>query len=165
MHRQCFALLVLLLAPAAVLPQRYGRPRPYTLADNSPLYLEIKVQDKSHYISPWDLQKMPRSTVTLIDPVTKTSHIYQGVALDRLAPETAAASGSGAGSIQIDFGSHRTLTLSGTDLDPKAKLIVIDTVDGKPLPGRVPYYLLEKPRGKPLEKITDVRCITVKPSA
>jgi hypothetical protein len=161
MCRQCLALVILLLAPAAVLPQRYGRP--YTLAESGPLYLQIKVQDKSHYVSPWELQKMPRSAVTLIDPATKAPHVYEGVALDRLAPGMAAA--SGAGSIQIDFGSHQTLTLSETDLDPGTEPIVVDTVDGKPLPGHVPYYLLEKSRGKPLEKFTDVRCITVKPSA
>jgi len=161
MYRQCLALSVLLVAPTAILPQRYGRP--YTLAESGPLYLQIKVQDKSHYVSPYDLQKMPHSSVTLTDPATKATHVYQGVPLERLAPEVTA--GSGTGTIQIEFGSHQTLTLSGTDLDPETKLIVIDTVDGKPLPGHVPYYLLEKPRGKPLQKIIEVRCITVKPSA
>jgi hypothetical protein len=159
MYRQCLALLVLLFAPAASMAQRYGRP--YTLAESAPLYLQVKAQDKSHYFSPWDLQKMPRSAVTLTDPATNVSHIYEGVALERLVPTVAPQ----AGTIQIEFGSHQSLLLSGTDLDPESKALVVDTVDGKPLPGHVPYYLLEKCRGKPLQKITEVRSITVKSSS
>ena len=159
MYKQCLALLVLLLAPAAAMSQRYGRP--YTLAESYPLYLEVKIQDRNHYFSPWELQKMPRTAVTLTDPATNIAHVYEGVALERLVPNVAPQGEI----IQIDFGSHQTLLLSGTDLDPEAKPLVVDTVDGKPLPGHVPYYLLEKCRGKRLQKIPEVRCITVKSSS
>ena len=158
MYRQCLALVVLLLAPTALLPQRYGRP--YSLAETSPSYLQIKVQDKSHYFSSSDLRKMQRSSVTVVDPATNASHVYEGVALERLLPAPA----SEGASIQIEFGAHQTLVISGTDLDPQAKMLVIDTVDGKLLSGHVPYYLLEKCRGKPQQKIIEVRSITLKSS-
>ena len=160
MYRPCVILFVLLFVPAASLPQRYGRP--YTLAETPELYLQIKVQNKSRYFSPSDLQKMQRSVVTLTDPTTNTPHAYEGVALERLMPATALALEGEI--IQIEFGSHQKLTIAGIDLDPGTKLMVIDTVDGKRLSGHVPYYFVEKCRGKSLEKLTDVQSITVKSS-
>ena len=160
MCRQCLVLCVLLFTPTASVPQKYGRP--YTLAENPQLLLQIKIQDKSRYFRASDLRKMHRSVVTLTDPATNASHVYEGVALEQLVPSTALASETG--SIEIEFGSHQTLIISGIDLDSETKLIVIDTVDRKLLSGHAPYYLVEKCRGKPLQKITDVECITVKSS-
>jgi len=105
---------------------------------------------------------MQRSAVTITDPTTNTPHVYEGVALEQLVAGTGLA--SAIGSIEIEFGSHQTLMISGSDLDPQTKLIVIDTVDGKLLSGRAPYYVVEKCRGKPPQTITDVQCITVKSS-
>lgn len=157
MSKQCLALIALLLTPAASFPQRYGRP--YTLAENPQFLLEIKAQNKTHYFRVSDLHKMHRTSITMIDPATHASHVYEGVALDQLLPLlTLASTGQ---TIKIEFGSHQTLILSGIDLDPDVKLLVIDTVDGKPLAGSSPYYLFEKPRNKPLQTIADVRCITL----
>jgi hypothetical protein len=100
---------------------------------------------------------MKRSIVTQIDSATKSVHVYEGVALELLVPSADLVSEGG--NIRIDFGSHQTLTVSGIDLDTAAKLVVIDTVDGKPLSGHVPFYFLAKSRDKP---IIDVECITVK---
>jgi hypothetical protein len=160
MIRQCLALLLLLFTPTASLPQRYGRP--YTLAENPQLLLEIKVQKENRYFRVADLRKMQRSTVTLTDPATNVSHVYQGVALDQLVPNTVLSLQGG--SIEVEFDSHKTLTISETDLDPQARLIVVDTVDGKPLSGHAPYYLLSRSRGKPQQTITDVQRITIKSS-
>jgi hypothetical protein len=159
MCRKYLFLFVLLFTPTRSLAQRYGRP--YTLAENRELYLEIKVQNKSRYFCSSDLRKMQRSVVTLTDPTTNTSHAYEGVALDLLVPTALALEGE---IIQIEFGSHQTLIIPGIDLDSGAKLIVIDTVDGKLLSGRVPFYFVEKCGDKSLKKITDVRSITVKSS-
>jgi hypothetical protein len=160
MIRQYLALLLLLFTPAASMAQRYGRP--YTLAENPQLLLEIKVQKENRYFRVADLRKMQRSTVTLTDPATNASHVYQGVALDQLVPNPALRLQSG--SIEIEFDSHKTLTISETDLDPQTRLLVVDTVDGKPLSGHAPYYLVAKSRGKPQQTIVDVQCITIKSS-
>lgn len=161
MIRQCLALLLLLFTPTALMPQRYGRP--YTLAENPQLLLEIRVQKQARYFRVADLRKMQRSAVTLTDPATNTSHVYVGVALDQLIPNTALTSQGE--SIEIAFDSHKTVTISGIDLDPQTRLIVVDTVDGKPLSGHAPYYLVTKSRGKPQQTITDVQCITIKSSS
>jgi hypothetical protein len=126
------------------------------------LLLEIKVQKENRYFRVADLRKMQRSTVTLTDPATNVSHVYQGVALDQLVPNTVLSLQGG--SIEVEFDSHKTLTISETDLDPQARLIVVDTVDGKPLSGHAPYYLLSRSRGKPQQTITDVQRITIKSS-
>jgi hypothetical protein len=105
---------------------------------------------------------MQRSVVTITDPTTNTSHVYEGVALEQLVASAGLASDGGG--IEIEFGSHQRLIISGGDLDPQTKLIVIDTVDGKLLSGHAPYYVIEKCRGKPVQTITDVQCITLKSS-
>lgn len=145
MIRRYLALLLLLFTPTASMPQRYGRP--YSLAENPQLLLEIRVQKDERYFRVADLRKMQRSTVTLTDPATNTSHVYQGVALDQLVPNTALRLQSR--SIEIEFDSHKTFTILETDLDPQTRLLVVDTVDGKPLSGHAPYYLLTSPAANP----------------
>jgi hypothetical protein len=105
---------------------------------------------------------MQRSYVTLTDPATNRSHVNEGVAFEQLVANIGLAS-SGK-SIEIAFDSHKTLTISGIDLDPQTRLIVVDTVDGKPLSGHAPYYLVAKSRGKPQQTIVDVQCIIIKSS-
>ena len=87
MVRQCLAFFLLLLSPVALMCQRYGRP--YTLAESSQLLLQVKVQNESHYFRVSELRKMQRMSVTPIDPATPMSHVYEGVALDQLAPGAA----------------------------------------------------------------------------
>jgi hypothetical protein len=142
------------------MPQRYGRP--YTLAENPQVLLEIRVQKQDRYFRVSDLRRMHRSAVTLTDPATNTSHAYEGVALEQLVPNSALSLQGG--SIEIAFGFHKTLTISGIDLNPQTRLLVVDTVDGKQFSGHVPYYLVTRSRGKPLQTITDVECITIKSS-
>ena len=159
MRRQ-FLALILFFAPAVTMAQRYGRP--YSLAPNPQvLLLEVKFQKQHHYFRAADFRKMPRSSVTVIDAATHASHVYEGVALARFFPATAHSQGE---MIDVEFGSHQSITFSGTDLDPQSHLIVVDTVDGKPLSGYVPYYLVARFRGKPPQTITDVRCIDIHPA-
>ena len=160
MIRQCLAILLLLFTPTALMPQRGGRP--YTLAETPQVLLEIRVQKQDRYFRVSDLRKMQRSAVTLTDPTTNTSHVYEGVALEQLVPNTALSLQGR--SIEIAFGSHKTLTISGIELDPQTRLIVVDTVDGKQLSGFEPYYLVTRSRGKPPQTITHVHCITIKSS-
>ena len=155
MSKQCLALFLLLITPLGAMPQRYGRP--YSLAEQPQILLQIRFANKSRYFRGSDLRRMQRSVVTQTDSTTKASHVYEGVTLEQLAPSTDLALQGG--SIEIEFGSHQTLTLSGIDLAAERKLIIIDTVDGKPLSGHVPFYVFAKSGDKP---ITDVQCITVK---
>ena len=157
MRKRCLVTLLLLITPTLATPQRYGRP--YSLAGNSQTLLQIRIANKSRYFRTSDLRRMQRSVVTRIDATTKASHVYEGVALEQLVPDADLA--SEAARVEIEFGSSKTMTLSGIDLGGGKKLIVVDTVDGKPLSGYVPFYFLAKNGDKP---ITDVECITVRSS-
>jgi hypothetical protein len=156
MLRQCLAL-ILFITPAITMAQRYGRP--YSLAENPQVLLEVKAQKQHHYFRAADLREMPHSSVTLVDPATHTSHVYEGVTLDQLAP-TSARSLQGE-RVDVAFGSHQTVTLSGTDLDAQSQLLVADTVDGKQLSGHIPYYLVARSPGKLPQTLPDVLCITI----
>ena len=158
MIRLCLAALVLLTAPIAAMSQRYGRP--YSLAENPQLILEIRIEKEHRYFNVSDLRKMQRSTVTLTDPTTNTSHTYEGVALDQLVPNSVLTSPGE--TIEILFGREKTSTAAEIPLDPQTKLIVVDSVDGKPLTGAAPYYLLAKSPSKPQQAIAHVRSITLK---
>lgn len=157
MRKQCLAILLLLITPTGTMPQRYGRP--YSLAEDPQTLLQVRVANKSRYFRASDLRRMHRSVVTQTDSTTKASHVYEGVALEQLVPGADLA--SQAASVEIEFGSHKTLILSGIDLGGGKKLIVVDTVDGKPLSGHIPFYFLAKSGDKP---ITDVECIIVRSS-
>jgi hypothetical protein len=160
MSREFYLLLLLLFTPATSAPQRYGRP--YTLAENPQCLLQIRVQNQGRYFHLYDLRKMQRTAVTLADPKTNASHVYEGVALEQLISAKAfALEGE---SIEIQFGSRQTVRISRIDLDSQTKPMVIDTVDGKQLSGYAPYYVVIKLRGKPAETITDVQCIAIKSS-
>lgn len=160
MRKEFFLLLLLLLTPATSAPQRYGRP--YTLAENPQLLLQIRVQNQSRYLHLSDLRKMQRITVTLTDPMTKASHLYEGVALEQLiSAKPVVLQGE---SIEIQFGSRQTIKIPRMDLDSQSTPMVIDTVDGKRLSGYAPYYVVIKLRGKPAETIADVQCIAIKSS-
>jgi hypothetical protein len=155
-----FALMLMVLTPASVFAQRYGRP--YSLAEDPQLLLQIKVQNKSRYFRPADLRKMQASVVTESDPATKATHVYEGVALEQLVPAGNLATPGER--IEIGFGSHQSVSISQADLDTQVKPMVVYTVDGKQLSGHAPYDVVLKARGKPVETIANVACITVKQS-
>lgn len=158
MKRISLVLLLLLFIPTAAMPQRYGRP--YSLAAIPQLLLQVSVQKKTHYFSVYDLRKMPRSVLTETDPTTNQTHVYEGVALDRLVPTTRL--NSAAETVEIEYGSHQTVTISGNDLDTRNKSIVVDTIDGKALPGYSPYDFVAKFTGKPAQIMTGVHRVTAK---
>jgi hypothetical protein len=158
MVRQCLAFFLLLLSPVALMSQRYGRP--YTLAESPQLLLQVNVQNESHYFRVSDLRKMQRLSVALTDPATHVSHVYEGVALEQLAPR--GTLGSRGAVVEIEFGLHQTMIVSVSDLDPQTKLMVVDTVDGKPIAGHAPYYFVQEGPGKPPQKIVDVESITIR---
>jgi hypothetical protein len=159
MNKPFLVLLLLLIMPAAAAPQRYGRP--FSLAEAPTLLLEVRVQNRSHYFRPADLRKLQRCVVTQNDPATKTSHVYEGVALEQLLPGTNfALQGQ---RIEIEFGSHQTAIISGTDLDLRTKPMIVDKVDGNFLSGHTPYYFLAKSQGKAVEALADVQRVVLEP--
>jgi hypothetical protein len=42
------------------------------------------------------------------------------------------------------------------ELDPQVRPMVVDKVDGRELSGYVPFYLVVKPRSKPIKTISEV---------
>jgi hypothetical protein len=150
-------LLLLLLLPTAAFSQRYGRP--YNLVNDPPVLLQVKVESKSRYFRVADLHKMQSSALTQSDLVTKATHIYEGVTLEQLVSTSALASPGER--LQIEFGSHQIRTISGMDLDFQVKPMIVYLVDGKPISGHAPFYLVIKCRGKPVETMVGVDCITV----
>jgi hypothetical protein len=153
-----FALLLSLLIPSATLPQRYGRP--YNLVSNSQLLLQVSVQKKNRYLSVDDLRKLPRIVVVEVDPATHQSHRYEGVALDKLLPP--ADPNASSESLEIEYASHQTATISGNDQNALTKSIVVDTIDGKPLAGYAPYELLETHQSKRAVLLAGLYHLTLK---
>ena len=103
---------------------------------------------------------MPRSVVTETNPTTSQTHVYEGVALDQLVVITTPNPGSE--TVEIEFGSHQTQTISGNDLEAREKLIVVDTVDGRPISRYAPYDVVAEFQGKPALTLIDVRSINVR---
>jgi hypothetical protein len=162
MIRQCLTpfLFFSLLIPTASMAQRYGRP--YSLAESPQILLLVKAEKNHHYFRPSDLHKLPRTTVTETDPATNVAHTYEGVALDQLLPGAVISSPGEV--IEVEYGSHQTLTIPGNELDAQAKTVVADTVDGKPLTGDAPYCFVLRSRYKGFQKINEVQTITIKSS-
>jgi hypothetical protein len=162
MLRACRLLLLLLLLPTAVFSQRYGRP--YSLVNDPPVLLQVKAESKSRYFRAADLRKMQSSALTQSDLATKATHVYEGVTLEQLIPAFAFALASPGERLQIEFGSQQIRTVSAMDLDFQVKPMVVYLVDGKPISGHAPFYLVIKYRGKPVETIVGVDCISVEAS-
>jgi hypothetical protein len=160
MTRQCLVLLLALFIPTVSVAQRYGRP--YSMAESPQILLLVKVDKNHHYFRPADLRRMQRAVVTQTDPITNSSHTYEGVPLEQLVSNAVLALPGEV--IEIEFDSHQTLTISGPDLDLQTKPIIADTVDGKPLSGDAPYCFVAKARYKPVQTITGVQTITIKSS-
>jgi hypothetical protein len=99
------------------------------------------------------LKKLPRTVITITDPVTNSPHAYEGVALEQLLPTAVPTSNE---LFEIEFASHQKITIEGGDLDTQTKSIIADTVDGRPLTGESPYWFVAKSRYKGLQKITNV---------
>jgi len=157
MNKQCLGLLLFFLCPALLLAQRYGRP--YSIAENPQVLLQVRIDKYHRYLRVSDLRKMSRTVVTQTDPATHFQHVYEGVALDQLVPAQVLASPKER--IEIEFGSHHSATLSVSDLAADPKPMVVDTIDGKPVPGDAPYYFLAKVRQQPVQAIAAVDCITL----
>jgi hypothetical protein len=151
-------LLLSIVVPSACMAQRYGRP--YTLAQSPQILLLVKTDKNHHYFRPSDLKKLPRTVVTMADPVSNLPHTYEGVALEQLLPSGGALTPNGL--IEIEFDSHQKITIPTIDLDTQPKVIIADTIDGKPLSGDAPYWFVAKSRDKAVQKVTDVETITVR---
>ena len=164
MNISCFALILLLFASVGASAQRHGRAdsiQNYTreALSHTELLLQVRIQEKRLYFRGSDLRKMQRTVVTLPDPTTGTNHTYEGVNFDTLIPHTAPRSKDEI--IEVSFGSQQTVTILSSDLDPNAKPMVVDTVDGKKLTGYVPYYFIAKTRAGKQDAIKNVKEIRI----
>jgi hypothetical protein len=160
-------LTFLLLISPAVFAQRGGRPEAlqiYLGQNRNPrLLLQVKYEKTRLYFRFSDLQKKMRSTVTLIDPATGQSHMYEGVRIENLAPGGVLNRESG--SLEISTEHKKKVTIRCSDVDFKTPPIVADTVDGKKLTGYVPYYFVAQAREGVEAALRNVKMIEVKPSA
>lgn len=155
--------ILLLMNATGMCAQRGGRPDAMQNCmcpnRNPRLLLQIKVEKTRLYFRASDLQKKPRSVVTLTDAVTGVSHSYEGVAIEDLAPNTAFSLEHG--SIEISSDSRAKMKVLTSDIDPGTKPIVADTVDGKKLTGSVPYYFVAKYRQGAAASIKNVTYISI----
>lgn len=111
------------------IPQRGGRAdalQNYLGQKRNPrLLLQIKFGKTRVYFRLSDLQKKPRSTVTIADPTTGLPHVYEGVSLEQLVPTGALNHESG--SLEISEEYKQKVTIPCSDLDLKTTPLVADT--------------------------------------
>lgn len=162
MMNRRIALLLLLFVPLELVAQRYGRPdsaQNYGRVQNPHLLLQVKVQKKQWYFGSSDLKKMKRVRVTLVDPPTGASHLYEGVPLSTLLPQGTLNTAPVV--IEVSMNSHHSITIRNVDLNPNEEPIVVDTVDRKTLTGYIPYYFLVKKQQENGALNKDVKLITI----
>jgi hypothetical protein len=146
------ALILLVLAPACACAQRYGRPdslEHYLPKPPNPI-LNIDNQSARTWTHARlsDLLRMKRVEVLVSDPKTNRTSLYEGTLLSRLVPGIAHYRVD----IYRDFWAFRDkLAASSADLDPRADLIVVDTINGKRLGPDHPFCLIARnKRGDPV---------------
>lgn len=87
-----------------------------------------------------DLQKKPRSIVTMADPATGLSHVYEGVSVEQLVPSGELNHESE--TLEVSSEHKQKVTILCRNVDFQTLPIVAGTVDGKNLTGYVPYYFV-----------------------
>ena len=126
------------------------------------MLLQLKYENKRLYFRTSDLRKQPRSTITLTDPATGLTHLYEGVNVDELVPSGVLNRASG--SLEAFPEHQQKLMLLCSDIDFQTTPLVADTVDGKTLTGYVPYYLVVKTHQGFAGPLRNVALIEIKTS-
>ena len=165
MNRSWGTLIMLILCSSPLFAQRGGRAdamQNYLGQNRNPrLLLQIKYEKKRLYYRLSDLQKKPRLTVALADPISGHSHVYEGVSLEQLVLPGVLSHDSG--SLQVSAEHKRKVTILCSEVDFQTTPIVADTVDGKKLTGYVPYEFVVKARQGFSGSIQNVSLIEFKP--
>ena len=131
------------------------------------------------------LERMTRSTVTVTDHTAKRTRTFEGVDVswlvlathqsrgdrDQVTVQTlrgeggVSREGSQLGALEISFGFFHKKKIPGRELGANSKVIILDTVDGKTLPGYDPFcFVIKMGHGRSL-LFRHVRRLSVRPSA
>jgi DMSO/TMAO reductase YedYZ molybdopterin-dependent catalytic subunit len=118
-----------------------------------------------------DLKKMPRKTLTVVNPHDKKTETYEGVSLEDVLQKAGVPQGeklrgaSMATYVVAEATDGYRVVFSLAELDSgilDSGIIVADTMDGAPLPGKVgPFRLVAPHEKRPARWVRMLKSITV----
>jgi DMSO/TMAO reductase YedYZ molybdopterin-dependent catalytic subunit len=118
-----------------------------------------------------DLKKMPRKTITVLNPHDKKTETYEGVPLEQILQKAGVPHGeelrgkSMATYVIFEAEDGYRVVFSLAELDPgilDSDVLVADTLDGAPMPTKVgPFRLVAPHEKRPARWIRMLKSITV----
>jgi DMSO/TMAO reductase YedYZ molybdopterin-dependent catalytic subunit len=118
-----------------------------------------------------DLKKLPRKTLTVVNPHDKKTEVFEGVTLEELLRRAGAPQGESlrgaamATYVLAEAADGYRVVFSLPELDPgvlESEVIVADTMDGAPLgPGQGPLRIVAPHDKRPARWIRMLKSITV----
>jgi hypothetical protein len=164
MKRYLPGVVLLFVVSAGLRAQRHGRAdsvqnyrRGITLTPPE-LVLDPGTNQKKLRFTFARLQHMTRSTVEVTDCSNKRIGRFEGVDVSQLILEK----GPQLGVLEVSYGFFRKKKLSGSQLNPDSRVIVADTVDGKPFSGSAPFRLIIDPGHGQMQLFSHVRRVSIK---
>jgi DMSO/TMAO reductase YedYZ molybdopterin-dependent catalytic subunit len=170
-HRNIRACVAVLLAAvgAQVLPSA-----PPAQAQTAPTAAELRINGAVStplVLTVSDLKKMPRKTISVMNPHNKKTEMYEGVLLEELLRRAGVAQGE-----QLRGASMATYVIAGAEdgyrvvfslaeLDSgilESEVMVADTMDGAPLGAKEgPFRLVAPHEKRPARWVRMLKSITV----
>jgi DMSO/TMAO reductase YedYZ molybdopterin-dependent catalytic subunit len=182
---QKFGLLVaaiILLAANAAAQMGGGQMAPPTQAQppmqkpavvqTTPAHLDLTgmVSTELH-LTGADLKALPRTSVTVVDPHDKKSHVYEGVTVEELLKRAGVPSGENMHGWALSLcllagaadGYHAVFSMAELDASVgPGEVLIADTADGQPLaPGVGPLRLIVPSDKRPARSVRMVQSLTV----
>jgi DMSO/TMAO reductase YedYZ molybdopterin-dependent catalytic subunit len=170
-HRSLRAYIVMLFAVLLVLlfsAVSHGR------AQTAPAPPELRIQGEvsgTLVLAAADLKKMPRKTLTVVNPHEKKAETYEGVALEELLRRAGVPQGEqlrGAAMatyVVAEAADGYRVVFSLAELDSgieDSELLVADAMDGAPLgPKQGPFKLVAPHEKRPARWVRMLKSITV----
>jgi DMSO/TMAO reductase YedYZ molybdopterin-dependent catalytic subunit len=171
MHRNVRTYIPILLAAtlAQLLPAA-PKPRPQTAATQPELRISGAVSTPL-VLTFADLKKMPRKTLTVVNPHDKKTETYEGVPLEDLLQKAGVPHGEQlrgpamATYVIFEAEDGYRVVFSLAELDSgilDSEVLVADTLDGAPMPAKVgPFRLVAPHEKRPARWIRMLKSITV----
>ena len=171
MHRHTRSLLPLLFAAALtqLLP-----PAPKTRAQTPAPAAELRIKGAVStplVLTVADLKKMPRKTLSVLNPHDKKQENYEGVLLGEILRRAGAPQGEQlrgpamASYVVAEAEDGYRVIFSLAELDSgilDSEIIVADTLDGAPLPAKVgPFRLVAPHEKRPARWVRMLKYLTV----
>ncbi len=170
LHISVLVTLSLLLAPFACLTARAQSAAPQ--AAGNPAQLKVGGDVTTPLVlTAADLKKMPRKTITVVNPHEKKTETYEGVLLEDLLHRAGALQGEQlrglamAMYVVVEATDGYRVVFSLAELDSsisESDVLVADTMDDAPLPAALGPFRLVAPHDKrPARWVRMVKSITV----